>query len=107
MAELRDIEQIINAAVDRALIAFLRYSPGIRRGQQYRDIWVTTSPTPCRFCIAIASLSEIVNVQPGGPFPVPIWVDVPYNSAIDITYAAEAHAHPNCQCQRETVFILR
>src|SRR5215831_908793 len=108
MAEpLRSLDDIIEDAKVRAATAYLRYAPGIPRGQTRRDIWVTTSLTPCRFCVAMASLSEIVNTPVGGKFVVPIWVDLPYNSFADLTFASEAKAHPNCQCQRVSVTFFR
>jgi hypothetical protein len=101
------LDDIIADAMVRAATAYLRYASPIPRGQTQRDIWVTTSPNPCRFCVAIASLSEITNVPVGGPFVIPIWVDIPYNSLASLTFAREPPAHPNCQCQRASVTFFR
>jgi hypothetical protein len=101
--DLKDISTIIAEAVIRAALAYAQYNPGIMRGQHFRDIWVTTSDDPCRFCLAMQSLSQITNVPEGGKFAIPLWVDVPFNAPYDLMYSPRPFAHPNCQCQRVTI----
>ena len=107
MAEINpDLDQIIADAVERAVHAYFRYQGPPKRGQFFRDIWVTTSGHPCVFCAAMESLMQIANVPVGDKFPVPIFIPRPDVVDYLLNFATNPPAHPNCQCHRVLTSIL-